>query len=222
MNERKLVIFDLDGTLLDTIGDLSDACNSVLRTHGYPVFSEMEYMRMIGSGISELVKSMLPSHERTSERVGYFVEQVEKEYRQCWDRRTRPYNGIPELLDKLTADQNKLAVLSNKPHPFTEKSVHKLLGKWRFDPVRGACTDVPIKPDPTGALKIAEFHGYSAKDCVFVGDSEVDIRTAKAAGMQSIAVTWGFRQKEQLAEQEPDFIAEHPRDIQTIICLDPD
>ncbi|HPQ41305.1 MAG TPA: HAD family hydrolase [bacterium] len=216
MRLTQVVIFDLDGTLLDTIGDLADAANAVLSEHGFPQHSEAEYMRMVGAGIRELVRAMLPASVDTSD-VTYFVDRMETEYRECWNRRTRPYPGISEMLDDLTGARCRLSVLSNKPHAFTEQMVRGMLQPWRFDPVWGASADRPRKPDPGTALMIARHHGSPPDRCIFVGDSEPDIRTAHRAGMISVGVTWGFRQREQLAKEKPDYMIDHPGELAGII-----
>ena len=216
----KLIIFDLDGTLLDTIGDLADSANIVLENHNYPTHSEADYMRMVGAGISELVSQMLPEHERSTDRIHYFVEAMEAEYQNCWDNRSRPYDGIEHVLNVITSNGIPMAVLSNKPHPFTVKMVQRLLHKWTFNPVLGAMTDIPRKPDPAGAKLIAEKYGLTSEECVFVGDSEPDVLTAQNAGMVSVAVSWGFRSAEQLKELNPDHLIHHPGELMEILKLE--
>ncbi|MCD4653733.1 HAD family hydrolase [bacterium] len=211
--EIELVIFDLDGTLLNSIGDLSDSANSALKHYGYPTHSEQEYMEMIGAGISELVYLMVPVHERTSDRIHHFVDLMEEEYQQRWANRTVPYPGIPEMLDILTSQSCKMAVLSNKPNVFIGKMVRKLLSNWSFDPFWGARDGIPRKPDPTAAKAIANQLHCPVERCLFVGDSEVDIKTANAAGMISVGVTWGFRSREQLELAQPDVIIDHPSEL---------
>ncbi len=201
MSENKhsaACIFDLDGTLLDTIGDLADAANHVLQQQGFPVHSETDYMRMIGDGIRELVARMLPEDRRDADSITLMVELLESRYQQCWNIRTRIYPGIVEMLEELSRCGATMAILSNKPHPFTVTMVEKFLGRWHFDPVWGAGFRFPRKPDPAAAFAIARHWNLDIASCIMVGDSEADVRTAKAAGMVSVAVGWGFRSRNSL------------------------
>ncbi|MBN1880233.1 HAD family hydrolase [bacterium] len=211
------IIFDLDGTLLDTIGDLADSGNYILAEHGFPTHTEAGYKQMVGDGIRELVTRMLPDSSRDPDRISYMVSQMEARYAQYWHVRTRVYDGITELLDNLSAKPIKLAVLSNKPHHFTVVMTEAYLSRWHFDPLWGAASHRPKKPDPGPALAIANYWNLNPSDCIFVGDSEPDIRTARAAGMIPMAVTWGFRSREQLAAEVPDGIIDIPMELIDIL-----
>jgi len=208
-----LVIFDLDGTLLDTIGDISDAANSVLEQQLFPTHSEQEYMRMIGPGIVELVTLMLPVHERTSDRIAHSVKLMEYEYSQRLENKTSIYKGIPELLDSLIEAGYKIAILSNKPDKFIVRTVRNLLNKWPFNPTWGVKYGVPRKPDPTAAKALADSLNCPVDRCLFVGDSEVDIQTGYAAGMITVGVTWGFRTRKQLEKVNPDYLIDYPAQL---------
>lgn len=211
------VIFDLDGTLLDTIGDLADAGNHALQTGGFPTHSETGYMQMVGDGIRELVTRMLPEGARDPERISETLIRMEQYYERHWHQRTRLYPGIAGLLDELTANGSRLAVLSNKPHVFTVAMVAEFLGRWPFDPVIGASPDRPKKPSPETALTIARQWRIEPANCLIVGDSEPDIRTARAAGMVSVAVDWGFRSEELLRRESPDCIIRSPDEFPDIL-----
>lgn len=207
------VIFDLDGTLLDTIGDLADAANHVLEKKGYPVHSVADYKEMVGDGILALVQRMLPDKHRNSEKIEDMRQALENRYNTAWKNRTVPFDGIPGLLTALEQRKIPMAVLSNKPQIFTVAMVRTLLPEWHFYPVWGADDGRPRKPDPTAALTIAQTWDMSPSECVFVGDSEPDIRTARNAGMISVAVTWGFRTRLQLSKEEPDYLIGKPMQL---------
>lgn len=136
-----------------------------------------------------------------------------KEYERSWNAQSKPYAGVPELLDALVARGLKLAVLSNKPDQFTQRCVKELLGKWDFDLVLGADDRFPRKPNPAGALEIAKRLGVSLAECLYVGDSGVDMQTAHAAGMFAIGALWGFRDREELLKDGAQFLANKPSEI---------
>jgi phosphoglycolate phosphatase len=209
----RAVIFDLDGTLLDTIGDIVHAANRVLRSEGYPEHSEPEFKEMVGDGIHELVARMLPESDRKPERVLEVLQKLEEEYGRSWADHSTPFPGISLMLNELARRGSNMAILSNKPHSFTILMVEHLLSEWRFNPVWGVGSQTPKKPNPTGALAIAEQWGCQPCECYFVGDSEPDIRTAKAAGMISVAVAWGFRSQERLKQENPDYLITEPMEL---------
>jgi len=148
----RVVIFDLDGTLLDTLEDLADSMNAVLEQQGYPIHPPSAYRYFVGDGVDMLVRRSLPEGEWNADQISRYVDAMEEEYGRRWDAKTRPYPGIPELLDTLEERSFPKAIFSNKPDGFTQLTVEKLLDAWNFHPVRGALPDVPRKPDPTGAL----------------------------------------------------------------------
>lgn len=207
------VIFDLDGTLLDSIGDLVDAANFVLEKHGYPVHSIEVFKEMVGDGIQMLVERMLPEEHRNPSKISKIVIEMGKLYEKISRNKTVPFEGIPEVLDALKARNIPIAILSNKPQIFMTEMVNELLPSWHFEPIWGVEEGRPKKPDPTAALAIAEKWGKLPSDCVFVGDSEPDIRTAKNAGMVSVAVTWGFRSSERLLKESPDHLIHKPMEL---------
>lgn len=206
-------IFDLDGTLLDSLQDLADSMNQVLKSEGLPFHPVEDYKYFVGNGMYNLVMRTLPPEKREESYINHCYKLMNMEYEKRWADTTKPYEGIPELLDKLTNLKFKLAVLSNKPHRFTQLVVEKLLPHWKFDVVFGQRQGVPRKPDPAGAFEIAEILGIPPKEFLYFGDSGTDMTTAKAAGMFAVGVLWGFRTADELLESGADLLIEKPTDI---------
>lgn len=209
----KAVLFDLDGTLLDTLEDIADAANAVLSRHGYPTHALDDYRYFVGDGAPVLVRRVIPEPARTDEAVERLYEEFRAEYGRNWNAKTRPYAGVPAMLDGLSQRGLRLAVLSNKPDDFTRRCVTELLPGGRFDVVSGVHDGVPPKPDPTGALKIAAELGVATERCLFAGDTSIDIKTAIAAGMYPVGVAWGFRPVEELQSAGALRIVEAPGDM---------
>jgi phosphoglycolate phosphatase len=214
----KAVIFDLDGTLLNTLADIGNAVNQVLSDRGYPTHPVNKYRSFVGDGWEMLVKRALPESASTRDRVKTCVEESMVEYGKTWDATTTPYDGIPELLNYLTHEGIRLAVLSNKPHVFTRQYVDKLLAAWTFEKVIGVSNRFPKKPDPAGALSIVTELNLDKKDCLFVGDSGVDMQTAASAGIFSVGAAWGFKPEAELMENGCRFLARHPMDVLSLIA----
>jgi phosphoglycolate phosphatase len=212
---KKAILFDLDGTLLDTLQDLADSGNEVLAARGFPSHPVDAYRNFIGNGMMNLVRDIFPDGHRPDE--GQETDQVLVEYREAygrnWKNTTRPYEGINELLDTLTEQQIPIGVLSNKAHDFTEKCVDAFLSNWNWDVVLGAREGIPKKPDPAGAIEAAERLGVTATDCWFVGDSDVDMFTAVNAGMHAIGVSWGFRSVEELRAAGAEIVIQNPAEL---------
>ena len=206
---HRAVIFDLDGTLLDTLDDLADSANHVLKDRGLPVHPVARYCDFIGEGLGMLIRRMLPEDRRDEQTLAEITAEYRAQYAQHWNAKTRPYDGVPELLDALQARRIPAAVLSNKPDEATRKCVAGLLSPWRFDPVMGQRDDIPRKPDPAGALRIAAEWDLPPSRIVYVGDTDTDVRTAVAAGMHAVGVLWGFR-PEELRTGNADTLIEHP------------
>jgi phosphoglycolate phosphatase len=198
---KKLAIFDLDGTLLNTIGDLADAVDYVMRSRNLPEHTNAEYRQMVGGGIKRLVERALPEELSTNEQ---YVEECVMQFRRYYvdniDRHTVPYEGMPELLHKLQSMGMKLAVASNKFQHGTDRLVAKFFGDIEFVAVEGNREGAPLKPDPAIIHNILRKAGIEGNDAVMIGDSGIDIRTAAAAGIDSIGVSWGFRFAEELYE----------------------
>jgi phosphoglycolate phosphatase len=214
------VLFDLDGTLLDTLDDLGDSMNAVLAAHGYPTHPIPSYTEFVGDGVLVLVRRCLPPGVRENDVVvNELVPQMRKEYSQRWKDKTRPYDGIAELLDGLTSRGVRMAVLSNKPHPATVEVVSHFFSRWTFDATLGARPDVPIKPDAGAALEVCRRLDIPASKFLYLGDTNTDMQTARAAGMYAIGVLWGFRTAEELASSGADRLISDPREVFSL--LDP-
>lgn len=212
------LLFDLDGTLLDTLEDLALACDRVLAARGRPPFPLDAYRRFVGRGASHLVACLLPEEERRDPAaLQAMLAAFQREYAQCWREHSRPYPGIPELLDGLTARGLRMAVLSNKPHAFTELCVRELLSAWSFAPVLGQREGVPRKPDPAGALEAARVLGLPPERVLYVGDSDVDMRTARNAGMFAAGVLWGFRGADELRDAGAQALIARPEELLALV-----
>lgn len=195
----KLVIFDLDGTLLNTIADLAAGVDYVLERHNLPTHTLDEYRTMVGNGMRNLVRRALPDEMRNDDSVDSLLREFIEYYLQNIDSRTVPYQGIPELLESLQARGVKIAVASNKVQAGTERLVEKFFPGIVFSAVMGNCHGYPLKPDPAVVDHILEISGVSRNETVMVGDSDTDIQTAHNAGIICVAVTWGFRPRTDLA-----------------------
>ena len=195
----RAIILDLDGTLLDTLEDLADSMNGTLSHFGFPVHALEKYKYFVGNGIEKLVKRSLPgSAKNDPQAISQCLEMMRQTYERNWNVKSRPYPGIPELLDSLSVRGLNMAVLSNKPHDFTLKIIEKLLPAWRFDPIMGERPPIPRKPDPSSALEIANRLGVEPAGFLFLGDTATDMKTANAAGMFAVGALWGFRNAEEL------------------------
>jgi phosphoglycolate phosphatase len=205
-------IFDLDGTLLNTLDDLADAMNSVLRSMDAPVHPAGSYKLFVGQGFEMLGRNVLPENRRDQDTIVSCVNSMKAVYAGKWAIKTRPYDGIPELLDSLKLHGVPCAVLSNKAHEFTIKMVGHFFGENVFDLILGAGS-VPLKPDPAGALQIAASLRLSPAKCMFVGDSGVDMQTATNAAMFPVGVTWGFRSREELLANGAKLLVDRPEEV---------
>ncbi|MCK6628329.1 MAG: HAD family hydrolase [Anaerolineae bacterium] len=204
------VLFDLDGTLLDTLADLGKAMNRVLVAQGLPGHPLEAYRYFVGEGARLLVTRALPENRRDEATIAACLAAFQADYNQNWRVETKPYPGIPEMLDALTARGLKLAVLSNKPYDFTVRCVRKLLPRWTFEPVFGLRETVPRKPDPAGALEIAACLNIPPAHFLYLGDTAIDMQTARAAGMFPVGALWGFRSAEELEESGAEVLLEEP------------
>ncbi|MBN1269185.1 MAG: HAD family hydrolase [Kiritimatiellae bacterium] len=211
------IIFDLDGTLLDTLEDIADSMNAVLARHGWPVHEPDAYRYFVGDGIEELVRRSLPGGLPDDGRVEECLATMRREYADRWSDKTRPYDGIPELLDALERRGVKMAVLSNKPDHFTREMVEYYFGLGRFVPAFGTRSGVPPKPDPTASFEIARQLGIEPTHFAHVGDTPVDMQTARAADMLAVGVTWGFRPAEELRAAGAEVLVDHPRNVLALL-----
>jgi|ERR1035437_1503832 phosphoglycolate phosphatase len=206
----RATIFDLDGTLLDTLDDIANTANSVLAGRGFPTHPNADYRTFIGEGVVKLMLRALPNTHQDEATVQACVGDYVQEYERTWNALTRPYPGVPEMLDALVVRGLKLAVLSNKPDRFTQRCVDELLAKWAFDVVLGASDQFPRKPDPASAIETAKRLGVPPAECLYVGDSGVDMRTARAAHMCAVGALWGFRGREELLNDGAQFLIKKP------------
>ena len=208
----KAVVFDLDGTLLDTLQDLADACNRVLARHDFPVHPVAAYKYFVGDGLQTLIERIVPAGQ-SPDVIGQLLLDFKEDYQQNWNVQSCMYDGIDQMLDGLQAAGLTLSVLSNKPHEFTVLCVKELLPAWNFSPVFGARSDVPKKPDPAGAVEIAALLQLDPGEVLYVGDTATDMKTAKGAGMFAVGVLWGFRTEDELRENGADRIINTPTQL---------
>ena len=210
------VIFDLDGTLLDTIVDITAASNRVYEPRGLGVFTDDEMKTLVGDGAEELIRRVfvlrgkpVPSDAVVTE----ILDDYRRAYQACWHEHSRPYDGVAELLAALAGRSLRTAVLSNKSDIYTTRMTDALLAAHRFDIVRGARPGVPLKPDPAPALALAADLGVPPAACAFVGDTNVDMATARGAGMFAVGALWGFRTAAELLAHGAHVLIEAPGDL---------
>ena len=213
----KAVLFDLDGTLLDTLEDIARSMNAVLTNAGFPAHPVEEYRGFIGEGIATLVRRALPERCADERTVQQHVAAMIDGYGRRWTEHTRPYPEIPELLHALTVRKFKMAVLSNKMDSFTRDMVKTLLADWQFEEVLGAQPSIPRKPDPAGALLISRQCGVRPEEFLYLGDSNTDMQTAVNAGMYPVGALWGFQEVEQLLAAGAQTLIEKPLELLTLL-----
>ena len=213
----KAVIFDLDGTLLDTLDDLADSANRVLATYRLPVHPVDAYRYFVGDGLQTLVERILPEAKRTPEVISRMVLDFKEDYSQNWNVKSRMYDGIDLMLNGLQKAGLMLSVLSNKPHEFTCVCVQQMLPTWTFDALLGARPDVPKKPDPAGAVEIAARLQLEPAEILYLGDTATDMKTAIGAGMYPVGALWGFRTAEELTESGAAKLISRPQQFLNLI-----
>ncbi len=213
----RAIIFDLDGTLLDTLDDLANSMNTVLYGLGFPVHEKEKYKYFVGNGIVNLARVALPENHRTDEEIKNCVERMNTEYDRHWADNTHPYSGINELLDGLVLKNIRMAVLSNKPDEFTGVIIKKYFSRWKFDVVFGARPLVPVKPNPAGALEIAGLLEISPSEFLYLGDTNTDMKTANAAGMYAVGAAWGFREERELLDSGAKAVIHNPRELLNLL-----
>lgn len=214
----KAVLFDLDGTLLNTLQDIADSVNCGLRKLGFRQLEVDAYKLLVGEGREALALGALPQNHREAETVKELLAYINEEYSTHWADNTRPYQGVPELLDALTRNRIELAVLSNKADDLTKLAVSRLLSRWHFSQVIGAMPSLPKKPDPTGALQIVKHLKMNTSQCLYLGDSGIDMRTASSAGMYAVGALWGFRSADELLASGAKTLVKHPREFLGLLC----
>lgn len=209
------VLFDMDGTLIDSLGDIAASLDHVLAEAGLPTHSLDAYRKMVGDGASELVRRALPRERQ--DLHAELLARYKARYRTHLIVETRPYDGIEEALAELERHDVPKAVITNKPHAPAVEIVERLLGRYRWAAIEGQKEGVPHKPDPTMALGIARAIGIEPAQCFYVGDTDTDMMTAIHAGMIAIGAAWGFRSREELLANGARWVIDHPRELLPIV-----
>ena len=211
--EYKAVIFDLDGTLLDTLEDLADSLNYVLQDKGLPTHPTGAFRYFVGNGAAMLVSHALPPEKRNDELTADCLEAFLKEYSRNWNIKTKPYSGVSELLDALTAKHMEMAVLTNKPQHFAELCIEEFLSSWKFTAILGQRDGFPLKPDPAGSLEIARRLDIPSQEFLYLGDGDADMKTAVSANMFPVGALWGFRSEKELRESGAVEVISRPTEL---------
>ena len=214
---KSLAIFDLDGTLLDTVADLAASTNYALSLCGFPTHETAAYRFFVGNGISKLFERALPEGEKTQENIFEIRKLFLEYYGKHNSELTVPYPGIPELLERLQAKGIQLAVASNKYQHGTEDLIQHFFPKIHFVAVFGQREGIPVKPDPTIVHDILAISKIEKSQVIYIGDSGVDMQTANNAGIESVGVTWGFRPRTELEVFSPTYIVDKPEEIVAIV-----
>lgn len=210
------VIFDLDGTLLNTLEDIADSCNWMCAQHGWPTHDYKAYCYFVGNGAAKIVERAVPEHARTPEQLEQLLAEYNGYYQQHKSDKTCPYDGVPQVLERLKQAGVSVAVLTNKPD-VAAGPVMEQYYPGVFPLVQGGLPGVPLKPDAAPVHMLMERMGANKENTLFVGDSNVDIQTAKNSGLSGCGVLWGFRSREELEGEGADFIAATPEELLNII-----
>ena len=209
----KGVIFDLDGTLIDTLEDIAGAANRTLAAFGFTAHPVENYRYFVGDGARTLVQRILPTEKRDSDIVDEILKNFKDDYSRNWNDKSQPYDGIHDLLKEISGMGIQSAILSNKPHEYTVLCADEFFPARPFELVLGMRDEVPAKPDPAGAFEIADALSMKPEEILFLGDSIVDIKTANAAGMFSVGALWGFRGEAELGQSGANALAASPPEI---------
>jgi phosphoglycolate phosphatase len=212
----KAIIFDLDGTLIDSLDDIAKSMNDVLKELNLKEHKIEDYKKFVGDGALILIKNSLPQNceeALTQKAFRRFIEVYETGIHHD----TKPYDGIYKLLTQIQQTSMKLGILSNKPHDITNAYVNKLFSNYNFEEIHGQKLDIEKKPHPIGALNIAKSFNLKPEEIFFVGDTPTDIKTAKNANMKSIGVSWGFRPISELIEHQADFVVDSCDELWEVI-----
>jgi phosphoglycolate phosphatase len=212
------IVFDLDGTLLNSLADIANAGNTVLAAHGFPVHSIDDYRLFVGDGVRRLVHRLVPPATADDPALlATLLREYAEQYARTWNVESRLYDGITDLLDALVQRDVRLGVLSNKPQAATCRCVEYYLGRYPFAAVLGQQADRPPKPDPTGVREILARLQVGADACCYVGDSAVDMQTALSADLFAVGAAWGFRSVDELRDAGAQAIIHHPRELLTLL-----
>ena len=215
----KGIIFDLDGTLLDTLLDLTNSFNFALRKFNAPQHTSNDYKLFIGSGAFKCIEQAIPADFRSPEKIQEVLDTFREHYNKNCVNKTKPYSGIIKLLNQLKKNKMKLAVLSNKPHNYTLECVNHYFPDY-FNIIYGHHNDFPPKPNPASSLYILNEFGLNKSEMLFIGDTNIDIQTANNAGIKSAGVLWGFRTQKELENNGANYIVSRPEEILNIIIKD--
>ena len=211
---KKAVIFDLDGTLSDSIHSIKYCADRALKPLGFGPFTEEDYKYFVGDGAANLIRRALAAG---GDKDGLYFQETFDRYKELFAvdcmYEVKPYDGIKELLNALKERGIKLAVLSNKPHAETIRVIESLFGEDVFDILHGQIEGVPIKPDPAGVFRIMEQLSLEPGEILYLGDTATDMKTGKGAGLFTIGALWGFRKREELEENHADAIIGHPLEM---------
>jgi len=210
---NKGIIFDLDGTLLNTLQDLADTVNSVLKSRGWAQHPVDAYRFFVGDGLPMLVRRAVPEDVQDQSVINECIQAAREEYSRRWANRTAPYPGVLEALEELARNEIPMAVLSNKPHEATLHTVGHFFPDGYFQVVQGALPNGAVKPDPEPALEVAARMGLKPDQVYFLGDSNVDMYTARRAKMTALGAAWGFRGREELLQAGAHYILESPQEL---------
>ncbi|MHC4213599.1 MAG: HAD family hydrolase [Planctomycetota bacterium] len=213
----RAIIFDLDGTLLDTLKGIADSMNAILIRMGFPTHPVDDFRYLVGDGRDNMIERALPLDRRDEQTLAECSSVIAEEYTRFWPEGSKVYGGIPELLNTLQQRKIPMTILSNKPDGFTQIMVKELLADYTFDLIQGAVEDAPRKPDPTLALKIAQDLAIEPQQILFLGDTNTDMWTANAAGMYPVGALWGFRDAEELLQCGAKKLIERPQDLITLL-----
>lgn len=216
MAHKKAVIFDLDGTICNTLKDLGECTNRALADFGLPGHAIEEYRMIVGNGVDTQMRRAIGKEKYTKELADKVKAAFKAYYDQNYLCNTKPYEGMEQALDELKDMGLKIAVFSNKPDEFAGKVCIELFGN-RFDLVAGNRPGIPVKPDPTGLFMALEKLGVTPQECIYCGDSSVDMDTGKNAGIVTIGAEWGFRGRKELEEHGADCIAKEPRELPALV-----
>lgn len=209
----KAFIFDLDGTLINSLEDLADAVNLMLADNGYPQRPLELFPQYIGEGVQKLIEQALPQEALAHVNLAALLSDYQRHYEATWKNKTRPYEAINRLLETLRYLGLKLAVISNKPHHFTQLCCDHFFPTGTFDAVLGAREGVPRKPHPQAAHEVTSMLGLTTADCAYIGDSGLDMQFAVNAGMYPVGVLWGFRLKAELRQNGAQLLISRPDEL---------
>ena len=215
---KKLVLFDLDGTLINSIDDLADSTNYALQQCGLPLHTVDEYKYFVGNSVDPLIRRALPEEEKENQELFDRVKKIYLYYYAAHSKdKTRPYPGISDLLSRCNKAGVLVAVVSNKPDDITADVVRYYFPQIHFAATMGPKEGIPKKPDPAGVREVLRITGIALEDALYVGDTWVDMQTAQNSGVQSCGVLWGFRTRQELVENHADFIAANAAELAEII-----